>query len=138
MLPHKVLLTSGLPSYSCIDVDEVIRTRLQALTVRGKEERKKRASISSFKDAQELVHSGESSGWGSVPSLPDNKARTGLGFSLAVASRSDQGAQNLKEVFRSAGFVNCQPPPLTLVVPKINIVIEKQSQQEQVSAPIEE
>lgn len=46
------------------------------------------ASISSFKDAQQNLKSGQAKGWGKIVELPENKNKVGLGFSPCVARRA--------------------------------------------------
>ncbi|MCI45006.1 coatomer subunit zeta-3, partial [Trifolium medium] len=62
------------------------QNQFQALSVDGKDNKKTRASISSLKDAQEVIRSGATEGWGSVLSLPGSKFREGLGFSSSTAN----------------------------------------------------
>ena len=97
---EEAMLISNLSSFSHIDAEEAIGTQFQALTLEDK--RMKGPSIYSFRDAQEVVRSGETGGWGSVLSLPDNRDRTGLGFSSSSfrtrATRSEF----------EAGFQECR------------------------------
>lgn len=116
-------MISSLSSFSYIDDEEYLGTQFQALSLENKGKKKQGASISSFRDAQELVRSGETRGWGSVLSLLDNRERTGLGFSPEEAFESERRNKDLKKIFKSVGFVN-QPSP------NVNVILEEKPEEE--------
>ena len=64
-------------------------------------------SISSLKDAQKVIQSGLSTGWGQTVTLPENNHREGLGFypSSAKAVGPNGAIKTLEEIFHSAGFI---------------------------------
>lgn len=120
---EEAMLISSLSSFSYIDAKEDMGTQFQALSLESKGKKKQGASISSLKDAQELVRSGETRGWGSVLSLPDNKDRTGLGFSPEEAFESERKNRNLKQIFKSVGFINTPSPD-------VNVILEEGPEEE--------
>ncbi|KAK2409077.1 hypothetical protein QL285_044532 [Trifolium repens] len=67
-----------------------------------------RVFISSLKDAQKVVESGLSIGWGQVVTLPENNHREGLGFSpsSANANGTNVAIKTIEETFHSAGFIH--------------------------------
>ncbi|XP_058733281.1 uncharacterized protein LOC131604882 [Vicia villosa] len=76
---EQALVVSHLSSFSYIDVEEAIGTQFQALSVADKNVEKNGTSISSLKDARQVVQDGSAVGWGQVLSLPDNKFRESMG-----------------------------------------------------------
>jgi hypothetical protein len=60
-----------------------------------------------LKDAQKVVQSGLSTGWGQVVTLPENNHHEGLGFSpsSAKAVGPNVAIKTLEETFHSAGFI---------------------------------
>ncbi|XP_058724226.1 uncharacterized protein LOC131595775 [Vicia villosa] len=75
---ERALIVSNLSSFSDIEPKEVVGTKFQALSLdKGKE---KAASISSYKDAIQVIKDGTTSGWGHINIPTNNKNRTGIGF----------------------------------------------------------
>ena len=61
--------------------------------------------MSSLKDAQHVLESGQSSQWGQVIEVVENKDRTGLGFEPGAVQRD---LKSFQEVFHSAGFIHAK------------------------------
>ena len=59
--------------------------------------------MSSLKDAQHVLESGQSGKWGQVIDVVENKDRTGLGFAPGAVRRD---LKYFQEVFHSAGFIH--------------------------------
>ncbi|KAI5444039.1 hypothetical protein KIW84_012597 [Lathyrus oleraceus] len=74
------------------------------------DEEKVGTSMASLKDAQQVVVSGQTLGWGKIVQLNDNNDRSGLGFNLyeqsAKAPRTIQEVKLISETFRSDGFMD--------------------------------
>ena len=74
------LLISNLSSFSVMEADEAtVRTQFQALYIHNVRENEN--SITSFKDAQRVVHDVPSKVWGNIVNPLVNKNSVGLGFS---------------------------------------------------------
>ncbi|XP_058757379.1 uncharacterized protein LOC131630634 [Vicia villosa] len=115
---ERALLISHLSSFRAIEADEAtIGTAFQALSV-DNESKKNKASIASFKDAQQVVQKGPSGVWGQMVSLPENKNRAGLGLSLSGKSivKSESAFRPYQEIFRSAGFLHPTPPEVDAII----------------------
>lgn len=56
-------------------------TVFQSLSILDNAIKKNGASMTSLKDAQQVMENGSSVGWGQVVELAKNKIRVGLGFS---------------------------------------------------------
>ncbi|GAU51349.1 hypothetical protein TSUD_412970 [Trifolium subterraneum] len=119
---EQALLVSHLSSFSFISASDVDGTQFQGLSLDDKNTKKNVASISSFRDAQEVVQNGLSAGWGQVVTLPENKYREGVGFSPSSTRVPKRNVVNgpIKDTFYSAGFIH---PPL----PEVNVIIEDDS-----------
>lgn len=77
---EQALLISHFSSFHIEEVDEAaIGTKFQDWSI-DNEPRKVDVSISSFKDAQQVVERGSLDVWGQVVNLQENKNRNGLGF----------------------------------------------------------
>lgn len=74
-----------LLSFSYVEPEDVIGTQFQALSIVDQDIKRSGPSIFSLKDAQKMVKSGATNGWGEVVILPENKSREGLGFSSSSA-----------------------------------------------------
>ncbi|KAI5421721.1 hypothetical protein KIW84_045230 [Lathyrus oleraceus] len=85
--------------------------------------KKKWASISSYKDAHQVVNSGSTKGWGKVVILVDNKTREGLGFSpvSTKATKKNEVIRPTQEVFHNGDFIH---PTL----PEVNAITEDDSE----------
>ncbi|GAU51876.1 hypothetical protein TSUD_416610, partial [Trifolium subterraneum] len=119
---EQALLVSHLSSFSFISASDVDGTQFQGLSLDDKSTKKNVTSISSFKDAQEVVQNGLSAGWGQVVTLPENKYREGVGFSPSSTRAPKQNVVNgpIEDTFYSAGFIH---PSL----PEVNVIIEDDS-----------
>ncbi|KAK2409860.1 hypothetical protein QL285_045259 [Trifolium repens] len=86
---------------------KMVLSQFQGVSLGNKKAKDNMASISSLKDAQKIVQSGLSTGWGRVVTLPDNNHGEGLGFShsSAKAARSNVVIMTSEETFHSAGFI---------------------------------
>ncbi|XP_058770183.1 uncharacterized protein LOC131643835 [Vicia villosa] len=115
---EQALVVSHLSSFSYIDAGEAVGTQFQALSVVGKDVEKNGTSISSLKDARQVVQDGSAVGWGQVLSPPDNKFREGLGFSPTSArySKQDTVTRPMQEIFHSGGFDHPTPPEVDAVI----------------------
>ncbi|GAU52030.1 hypothetical protein TSUD_418580, partial [Trifolium subterraneum] len=116
---EQALLVSHLSSFSFISASDVDGTQFQGLSLDDKNAKKNVTSISSFKDAQEVVQNGLSAGWGQVVTLPENKYREGVGFSPSSTRAPKRNVVNepIEDTFYSAGFIH---PSL----PEVNVIIE--------------
>lgn len=115
---EQVLMISQLSAFRYIDIEEdVVITQFQRLEIANAvrikdldEEDKVGTSMASFKDAQQVVASGQASGWGKIMQLSDNKDRSWLAFNpyeqSAKAPMTIQKVKLISEIFRSGGFMN--------------------------------
>ncbi|XP_050895807.1 uncharacterized protein LOC127102483 [Lathyrus oleraceus] len=76
---EKALLVSHLSYFTYVETEEVVGISFQDLSV-ADEIQKTRASMSSLKDAREIVQDGDIDKWGRVMEVIENKIRAGLGF----------------------------------------------------------
>jgi hypothetical protein len=97
-----------LSSFSFISASDVDGTQFQGLSLDDKVTKRPGTSMSSLKDAQEVVKNGSSTSWGKVVTLPENKHREGLGFSPSStrAAQLNDGIKPIKDTFYSAGFIH--------------------------------
>ncbi|KAI5444789.1 hypothetical protein KIW84_013172 [Lathyrus oleraceus] len=108
---EKTLLVSHLSSFSYVKVEDEVGTPFQILYIA--EEKRVRALMSSFKDAQKIVEDGQSDQWGQMVEVSDNKSRTSLGFqrgSFEIRS------ENVQPSFRSGGFIHGNEQHLAAVI----------------------
>src|SRR4051812_47168175 len=80
-------------------------TKFQALSLDKEKGKEKAASISSYKDAIQVVKDGTTSGWGHIEIPTNNKNRTGVGF-FPTSSKVIPGIEvvlPIQETFRSGG-----------------------------------
>jgi hypothetical protein len=82
-------------------------SQFQRLSWDNEKAKENRVSISSLKDAQKVVESGLSIGWGQVVTLSGNNHHEGLGFSpsSAKANGSSVAIKTIEETFHSVGFI---------------------------------
>ncbi|XP_050909005.1 uncharacterized protein LOC127122761 [Lathyrus oleraceus] len=109
---EQVMLVSHLSSFSYIDVDEVVGTPFQALSVDDNVVKKNGASMTSLKDAQQVVN-GKSSRWGQVVELAKNKNIVGLGFSPSSTRRD---LKQIKGIFHSVGFIHSKDQSVSAIL----------------------
>lgn len=99
---EQAMLVSHLSSLSYINVDEVVGTPFQALSIIDAF-KKNGASMTSSKDTQQVVDNGHFVGWDQAEELAENKNIVGLGFSPSSTRRD---LKHIQEVFHSAGFIH--------------------------------
>ncbi|XP_058733755.1 uncharacterized protein LOC131605416, partial [Vicia villosa] len=75
---EQALMVSHLSNFSFISADDVEGTQFQGLSLEDESSRKK-ASISSYKEAVKVVKDGTTTGWGQVVIPTKNETRAGLG-----------------------------------------------------------
>ncbi|XP_058741829.1 uncharacterized protein LOC131614229, partial [Vicia villosa] len=75
---EQALMVSHLSNFSFIGADDVEGTQFQGLSLED-ESSKKKASISSYKEAVKVVKDGTTTGWGQVVIPTKNETRAGLG-----------------------------------------------------------
>ncbi|XP_058747178.1 uncharacterized protein LOC131620188, partial [Vicia villosa] len=75
---EQALMVSHLSNFSFIGADDVEGTPFQGLSLED-ESSKKKASISSYKEAVKVVKDGTTTGWGQVVIPTKNETRAGLG-----------------------------------------------------------
>ncbi|XP_050910855.1 uncharacterized protein LOC127126039 [Lathyrus oleraceus] len=103
------ILVSHLSSFKYVEVDgEIHETLCQAFEtvaiekVAYAEQKKPGASITSYKQAKEVVDSGKAEGWGKMVDLPVKEDKFGIGYEPL---RAEQGAAG-PSTFTSAGLMN--------------------------------
>jgi hypothetical protein len=104
------ILVSHLSSFKYVEMDgEIHETLCQAFETIAIEkvafvkQKKPSASIASYKQALEVVNSGNAEGWGKMIDLPVKEDKFGIGYQLLQA---DQGVQKGPSTFTSAGLMN--------------------------------
>jgi hypothetical protein len=87
---------------------KMVLSQFQGLSLGNKKAKENMTSISSLKDAQKVIQSGLSTGWGQVVTLPENNHHEGLGFSPSSAKivGLNVGIKTINEIFHSAGFMH--------------------------------
>ncbi|KAI5410284.1 hypothetical protein KIW84_055689 [Lathyrus oleraceus] len=104
------ILVSHLSSFKYVEVDgEIHETLCQAFEtvalekVAYAEQRKPGASITSYKQAKEVVDSGKAEGWGKMVDLPVKEDKFGVGYEPLQAKQNGQAGPS---TFTSAGLMN--------------------------------
>jgi hypothetical protein len=104
------ILVSHLSSFKYVEVDgEIHETLCQAFEtvalekVAYAEQRKPGASITSYKQAKEVVDSGKAEGWGKMVDLPVKEDKFGVGYEPLQAEQNGQAGPS---TFTSAGLMN--------------------------------
>ena len=120
------MLISHLSSFSIIEADEVVvGTQFQGLSVDNV--RRNKNSMTSLKDAKQVVRNGPSKVWGQVIDPPLNKNRDGLRFSAengkGESLKSKSSVNSYHDVFRSGGYLHP-------IGSGINVVEEDKAEQE--------
>ena len=98
---EKALLVSHLSSFSYVEAEDEIGTPFQALSIA--EEKRVRAPMSSFKDAQKIVEDGNFDQWGRMVEVAKNQSRASLGFQQGSSMIK---AEDVQPSFRSGGFIH--------------------------------
>src|SRR3954469_1307440 len=104
---ERALIVSNLSSFSDIEPKEVVGTKFQALSLDKEKGKEKAASISSYKDAIQVVKDGTTSGWGHIDIPTNNKNGTGVGF-FPTSSKAITGIEvvlPIQETSHSGGFL---------------------------------
>jgi hypothetical protein len=109
---EEALLISHLSNFSYIGADGSDGTSFQGLSLEGKGPNKAETSMASLRDAQRVVREGKTSGWGKVLQLPENKNRSGLGFTQSTRMGK---REPFEDVFSSAGFIDT-PSEINVVI----------------------
>ena len=107
------MLVSHLSSFSYIDIEEAKETLFQALSVNNIVVKKNDESMSSLKDAQFMVENGQSTRWGQVFELAENKNQASLDFSPGATRRD---LKRIQEVLHSAGFIHSKYQSATVIL----------------------
>ncbi|KAI5390034.1 hypothetical protein KIW84_075384 [Lathyrus oleraceus] len=104
------ILVSHLSSFKYVEMDgEIHETLCQAFEtiyiekVAFVEQKKPSASIASYKQALEVVRSGNAEGWGKMIDMPVKEDKFGIGYQPL---QSEQGVQKGPSTFTSAGLMN--------------------------------
>ncbi|KAI5438068.1 hypothetical protein KIW84_023981 [Lathyrus oleraceus] len=98
---EKVLLVSHMSSFSYVEAKEEVGTPFQALSIA--EVKKTGAPMSSFKDAQKAIETGNTDQWGRMVEIAENKNMAGLGFQQGSFNVK---AKDVQPVFHSGGFIH--------------------------------
>lgn len=88
-------------------------TWFQALSVDNNDVKKNGSSMTSLKDTQQMVENGQSSRWGQVVELVENKKKVGLGY-LHGSTRRD--LKQIQEVFQSVDFIHSKDQSATAIL----------------------
>jgi hypothetical protein len=122
IIGEQALLVSHLSSFSFITANDVEGTQFQGLSLEDESTKKNRSSISSYKEATQIVKNGNAAGWGQVINPINNETKTGLGFApvLPKANKRDETFHPIKEVFHSGGFLNPIPQEVNVLVDEGN------------------
>ncbi|KAK2417741.1 hypothetical protein QL285_016252 [Trifolium repens] len=106
-LPTPPPLSPQAPQHETSFVKMVL-SQFQGLSLGNMMAKENMPSISSLKDAQEIIQSGLSTGWGQVVTLPESNHHEGLGFSPSSAKvvGPDLAIKTINEIFHSAGFMH--------------------------------
>ncbi|KAK2436141.1 hypothetical protein QL285_021149 [Trifolium repens] len=104
LLPHQ---RQQAPQYEASSSNTMI-IQFQGLSLDNENAEENMVSISSLKDAQKVVESGLSIGWGQVVTLPGNNHGEGVGFSpsSANANGSNVAIKMIEETFHSSAFIH--------------------------------
>jgi hypothetical protein len=104
------ILVSHLSSFKYVEMDgEIHETLCQAFeTIASEkvafvEQKKPGALIASYKQALEVVNSGNAEGWGKMVEMPVKEDKFGIGYQPL---QSEQGVQKGPSTFTSAGLMN--------------------------------
>lgn len=99
---EKAFLVSHLSFFTYVEAGEEVGTLFQALSIAG-ELKKTGASMSSPKDAREVIQVGSIVKWGRVIEVIENKNKVGLGFHQGSFNGNVKAMQ---EVLRNGGFIH--------------------------------
>ncbi|KAI5431210.1 hypothetical protein KIW84_035393 [Lathyrus oleraceus] len=108
---EKAFLVSHLSSFSYVEAEDKIETPFKALSIA--EEKRVRAPMSSFKDAQKVFKDGNSDRCGWMVEVSENKSRAGLGFQQGT---SEIKVEDVQPSFRSGGFIHGNEQHLAAVI----------------------
>src|ERR1044072_5677673 len=108
IIGEQALLISHLSSFSFITANDVEGTHLPGHPLEDESASKSRSSISSYKEAAQIVKDGNAEGWGRVIKPVNKETKAGLGFAPVFPNdkQRDEALRPIKEVFHSGGFLN--------------------------------
>ncbi|KAI5420240.1 hypothetical protein KIW84_044147 [Lathyrus oleraceus] len=106
------LLVSHLSSFMYVEAEEEVGTMFQALSIENVIQ-KTWASMSSLKDAQEIVQAGDTDNLGRVVEVVENKNRAGLGFEQGTFKKEVKAMQ---QISRSRGFIHKEEQDLAAII----------------------
>ena len=115
-------MVSHLSTFSFITADDVEGTQFQGLSLEDESTKKNRSSISSYKEAAQIVKNGNAAGWGQVINPINNETKTGLRFApmFPRANEGDETLRPIKELFHNGGFLNHIPQEVNVLVDEGN------------------
>src|ERR1051325_3844820 len=119
---EQALLVSHLSTFSFITADGIEGTQFKGLSLEDESTKKNKSSISSYKEATQIVKNGAAAGWGQVINPVNNETKTGLGFApvLSKANERDETLRPIKKVFHNGGFLNPIPQEVNVLVDEGN------------------
>lgn len=102
----RAFIVSSLSSFSYIEPKEVVGTQFQTLSLDKDNSKEKATSISSYKDAIQVVKEDTTNVWGHIAIPTNNKKRTKFGFSPTPPKpiHRDELVFPIQETFCSGGF----------------------------------
>src|ERR1044072_5947051 len=108
IIGEQALLISHLSSFSFITANDIEGTHLPGYPLEDESTSKSRSSISSYKEAAQIVKDGNAAGWGQVIKPVNNETKAGLGFAPAFPKdkQRDEALRPIREVFHSGGLLN--------------------------------
>src|ERR1051325_3796098 len=108
IIGEQALLINHLSSFSFITANDVEGTHFPEHPLEDESASKNRSSISSYKEAAQIVKDGNAEGWGQVIKPVNNETKAGLGFAPVFPKdkQRDEALRPIKEVFHSGGFLN--------------------------------
>ncbi|XP_050896222.1 uncharacterized protein LOC127102949 [Lathyrus oleraceus] len=109
---EKALLVSHLSSFTYVEAEEAIGTPFQALTMANVIQ-KTGSSMSSLKDAQEIVQAGDTDNWGCIVEVVENRNRAGLGFKQGPFKKK---VKDMQQIFHSRGFIHKEEQHLVVIL----------------------
>src|ERR1051325_8425917 len=107
IIGEQTLLVSHLPNFSFITANDVEGTQFPGHPLEDESTSKSRSSISSYKEAAQMMKEGNTAGWGQVIKPVNNETKAGLGFALVFPKdkQRDETLRPIRELFHSGGFL---------------------------------
>src|ERR1051325_11080730 len=108
IIGEQALLISHLSNFSFITANDVEGTQFAGHPLENECTSKSRSSISSYKEAAQMVKDGNTAGWGQVIKPINNETKSGLGFAPVFPkdNQMDETLRPIRELFHSGGFLN--------------------------------